>query len=81
MEELPYNESLFSSADSLLNRVMSEGNFGKYTSARSHTGQSVWQRKFHTGLAFIGNLRFSLAYAPRETFGLVSDLILGNIKS
>ena len=79
--DLPYEESLLPTADALLDRVMATGNFGKFTAARVDTTQSVWKRKLHTGLAFLGNLRFSLTYAPKETFGLVGDLFLGNIKS
>ena len=81
VEELPYKEKLSASSDYLLDRVIAEGNFGKYTAARADVAQPAWQRKLHTGMAFLKNLRFSLTYAPRETLGLVSDLFLGNIKS
>ena len=80
MAELPYKDTLHSS-DYLLKRVMEEGNFGKDASTRGDATQPVWQRKCHTGFAFLGNLRFSLTYAPRESLGLVRSLIIGNINS
>ena len=78
-EDLPYVDSSLLSPDTLIDRVMAEGNFGKYTSARVHPVHSVWMRKMHTGMAFLENLRFSLTYAPREAFGLVGNLFLGNM--
>ena len=79
--ELPYREEWFPPCEMLLERVLNDGNFGKYAEERMVNNPSVWKRKLNTALSFVRHFRFSLKYAPHEALALWGKLVLGNIKS
>ena len=61
--------------------VRDGGNFGHFHSKRIETlsGTSPLKRKIHTAARFLERLPFSIRYATREIFPLISQLFRGNL--
>lgn len=77
--DLPFQDRDSNTSKVLLKLVMDGGNFGMSGDTRTDKGKSSWLRKMNTFLAFWKHGRFSLAYAPKETFWTVNNLIKGNL--
>lgn len=61
----------------LWNVVWKGGNFGMYPGGKKMVSGKSWKNKLNTLRAFVGNVRFSCSYAPKETFWIVINLLRG----
>lgn len=63
----------------LFDMVWQSGNFG-YADKRCNSSQIVWKRKLRTSQSLFRHMRFAYRYAPQEMIGIVSTLLVGQVK-